>query len=383
MQFLGRFRILPKIIAIVLMLASLMAIMAHFANSALRDQNENAQRMARAAKRSMLAARANVNLMSIAGAQFRGALDPRDDNRKEVRHVIEQQVGLFKERLDEVAKTSDQELQAMLPAVRDGFTAYQQSVNSTLAAVEAASTAKTSETAQKLMETVMKSDSAAQTLRGKMNSLAERMTKLSEELEQSTADEYVATSRSLIIISIIGVLVGLTVGLLVGQFGISKPIQEIVTLLQALARGEYDTTIHSVERRDEVGDVAKTALVFKENGVAKIRMETEQRETEKRAAAQRRQDMLQVADQFETAVGEIIDMVSSASTELEASAGSLTKTADHSQELATMVAAGSEEASRCIRRNFKKRIGPIPRCSSHDARRVRSEAPIAAQTSAR
>jgi methyl-accepting chemotaxis protein len=68
--------------------------------------------MARAAKRSMLAARANVNLMSVAGAQFRGALDPGDDNRKDVRHVIEQQVGLFKERLDEVAKTTDHELQA-------------------------------------------------------------------------------------------------------------------------------------------------------------------------------------------------------------------------------------------------------------------------------
>ena len=55
--------------------------------------------------------------------------------------------------------------------------------------------------------------------------------------------------------------------------------------------------------------------------------------------------MLQLADGFERAVGEIVETVASASTELEASATTLTSTADRSQELATVVAAASEEAS--------------------------------------
>ena len=55
--------------------------------------------------------------------------------------------------------------------------------------------------------------------------------------------------------------------------------------------------------------------------------------------------MIKMADDFEGAVGEIVETVSSASTELEASAGTLTSTAVRSQELATMVAAASEEAS--------------------------------------
>ncbi len=71
----------------------------------------------------------------------------------------------------------------------------------------------------------------------------------------------------------------------------------------------------------------------------------EQKETETRTAAQRRPDMLRLADSFEGAVGEIIETVSSASTELEASAGTLTATAERAQQLATMVAAASEEAS--------------------------------------
>src|SRR5882724_1714177 len=55
--------------------------------------------------------------------------------------------------------------------------------------------------------------------------------------------------------------------------------------------------------------------------------------------------MVKLADSFEAAVGEIVQTVSSASTELEASAGTLTKTAVRSEELTTMVAAASEEAS--------------------------------------
>src|SRR5205823_9217831 len=108
---------------------------------------------------------------------------------------------------------------------------------------------------------------------------------------------------------------------------------------------EYDREVQGTDRRDEVGDVAKTALVFKENGLAKIRMEAEQKEMEKRSAQQRKADMIKLADQFEGAVGEIIETVSSASTELEASAGVLTKTAERAQEVTTTVAAASEEAS--------------------------------------
>ena len=55
--------------------------------------------------------------------------------------------------------------------------------------------------------------------------------------------------------------------------------------MQQLANGNYEVAVHGTDRRDEVGDVAKTALVFKDNGLAKIRMEREQKDAEARAAA--------------------------------------------------------------------------------------------------
>jgi methyl-accepting chemotaxis protein len=87
--------------------------------------------------------------------------------------------------------------------------------------------------------------------------------------------------------------------------------------------------------------MARTVEVFKKNGLEVERMRADQQVTEKRNEA----DMIKLADDFEGAVGEIIETVSSASTEIEASAGTLTSTAVRSQELTTMVAAASEEAS--------------------------------------
>jgi len=145
----------------------------------------------------------------------------------------------------------------------------------------------------------------------------------------------------MITFSVVGVVVGLLFGFLIGQYGVSKPIR----LLQSLAEGRFDVDIGGTERKDEVGDVAKTALVFKENGLTKIRMEAEQKEAEQRALVQRKQDMIKLADQFEGAVGEIIETVSSASTELEASASTLSSTAVRTQEVTSAVAAASEEAS--------------------------------------
>jgi methyl-accepting chemotaxis protein len=116
-------------------------------------------------------------------------------------------------------------------------------------------------------------------------------------------------------------------------------------LLRKLANGEFAVEVQGTDREDEIGDIAKAAVVFKDNGLAKVRMEQEQKENEKRVAEQRKADIIKMADSFEAAVGEIIETVSSASTELEASAESLTKTAERAQHVTTTVAAASEEAS--------------------------------------
>jgi methyl-accepting chemotaxis protein len=143
----------------------------------------------------------------------------------------------------------------------------------------------------------------------------------------------------------IGLSLGLAAALWIGVKGLSQPIARLKSVMEALAGNNLSVDVPGTGRRDELGDMARTVEVFKKNGIEVERLKEEQQATQKRTAEQRRADMVKMADSFEGAVGEIIETVSSASTELEASAGTLTKTAEHAQRVTTMVAAASEEAS--------------------------------------
>jgi methyl-accepting chemotaxis protein len=126
---------------------------------------------------------------------------------------------------------------------------------------------------------------------------------------------------------------------------ISKAISAMVRAMTGLAGGDTGIATPGLGRKDEIGEMAGAVEVFKTNMIEADRLRAEQAMTEQKRAQQRKADMIKLADDFEGAVGEIIETVSSASTELEASASTLTATAVRSQELAIVVAAASEEAS--------------------------------------
>jgi methyl-accepting chemotaxis protein len=129
-------------------------------------------------------------------------------------------------------------------------------------------------------------------------------------------------------------------------FGIARPMTRLNGALGQMAAGNLAIVIPGADRGDEIGDLAKTVTVIRQNAEQKARDEAEAKTTQDQIAAkQRKADMIKMADDFEGAVGEIVETVSSASTELEASASTLTATAARAQELTTMVAAASEEAS--------------------------------------
>ena len=127
--------------------------------------------------------------------------------------------------------------------------------------------------------------------------------------------------------------------------GVSRPITAMTETMRRLAGGEMAVEIPGVDRKDEIGKMASAVLVFKDNALETERMRAEQLEADRIAGERHKQEMHKLADAFEGAVGEIVDTVSSASTQLEASASTLTVTAERSQKMAVAVAAASEEAS--------------------------------------
>jgi methyl-accepting chemotaxis protein len=128
--------------------------------------------------------------------------------------------------------------------------------------------------------------------------------------------------------------------------GITRPLMRLNKAMGEMAGGNLDVVIPGADRGDEIGDLAKTVTVIRQNAETRAREEAETKiRQDEVLARQRKAEMAQMANDFENAVGRIVETVSSASSELEASAGTLTATAARSQELTTMVAAASEEAS--------------------------------------
>jgi methyl-accepting chemotaxis protein len=130
-----------------------------------------------------------------------------------------------------------------------------------------------------------------------------------------------------------------------GRFSIGKPIRRIGAVLDQLAHGNQEIAIPYTDRSDEIGDNARVAEAFRQKLLQIERLEAAQRLEEKGAVERRQTETRRIADEFQLAVGQIIEKVSLSATGLETAAAALSKTANDTQRLSTTVAAASEEAS--------------------------------------
>src|SRR4051812_6150121 len=178
--------------------------------------------------------------------------------------------------------------------------------------------------------------------------LLDRAIAVSTELsDRATHDAAVGVAKA----NRIRLAVGLAVTLLLigtavfAALAIGKPIRRIGEVLMRLANGNTSVAIPYTDRGDEIGDTARVAGIFKDNLLRIGAIEAEQKAAEQRQLAERKAAMLTLADTFEATIGEIVNAVSSTSTELETAASMLTQTANVTQELTVVVASAAEQAS--------------------------------------
>jgi methyl-accepting chemotaxis protein len=176
-------------------------------------------------------------------------------------------------------------------------------------------------------------------------SIQQAFTKSSADTNERIAE--IITAQEIVAVAV--AVLGLLIAFLIAR-GTVGPLSGLTSGMKQLADGNFGVVLPGLERNDEVGDMAQAVEAFKVKAAQKARDEAEAKiKQDRMAAEQRKRDMAKLADDFEGAVGEIVETVSSASTELEASAGTLTSSAERSQKLTTMVAAASEEASTNVR----------------------------------
>lgn len=124
-----------------------------------------------------------------------------------------------------------------------------------------------------------------------------------------------------------------------------KPITAMAKSMQDLAKDNFDIDIPGTERHDEIGDMAASVQVFKENGMEAKRLEKEQLLAEQRAEEEKKQALNDMARKFDEQVGGTIQSLSSAAEELQDAARNMEGTAAQTQSSSNSVSAAAEETS--------------------------------------
>ncbi|MBR0904116.1 methyl-accepting chemotaxis protein [Bradyrhizobium liaoningense] len=206
---------------------------------------------------------------------------------------------------------------------------------------EFAAWAETAQQSTALDASMMKTFRELEPLMVEVRTAVDAMYRQADAAEAATRDAVrswmmVAFGVTVVVLAVVGFLLGRS---------ISKALGAMVDAMTRLARGELSISVPGVGRGDEIGEMAGAVEVFRTNMAEAERLRAERMEADARGRQQRKADMQRLADAFEGAVGEIVETVSSAATELEASSNTLTQAAERGNGLATAVAAASEEAS--------------------------------------
>jgi methyl-accepting chemotaxis protein len=147
-----------------------------------------------------------------------------------------------------------------------------------------------------------------------------------------------------LIVSVIALLIGQIAAYVIAR-SVIRPVNAITGVMAELAKDNLAVEVPYVQQRDEMGKMAVSVNHFKLQLMRVRQLEAEQAEQKRRAELDRQAAMNEMADSFEGSVGRVVQTVTSAVTELQASAEQMAATAAETSAQASTVAAASQEAS--------------------------------------
>jgi methyl-accepting chemotaxis protein len=222
---------------------------------------------------------------------------------------------------------------------------------------------------------------------GKMNSAQAAVEQVFEKVSADTEGRISSTITIQEIVAGAAVLLGLLIAFFIAR-GIIGPLSGLTSGMKELAGGNFGVVLPGLDRKDEVGDMAQAVETFKVKAEEKARDEAEAKiKQDQVAARQHKADMIKLADDFEGAVGEIIETVSSASTELEAS--NVQSVATATEELTSSVNEISRQVQESARianeavdqaRKTNDRVGELSKAAARIGDVVELINTIAGQT---
>jgi len=162
---------------------------------------------------------------------------------------------------------------------------------------------------------------------------------------EAEAASGLATSSLLVagIVTLLSVLGAIAMGIWLIR-GVSLPVLRTAGVMRRMAEGDLAVNVEGKDRTDEIGQMARALEVFRANA-EKARDLAAAQEAERLVKEQRTGRLADLVRGFEGRVGEMVNVLAAASTELEATARSMGSSAEHARAQANEVSGAASEAS--------------------------------------
>jgi methyl-accepting chemotaxis protein len=186
-------------------------------------------------------------------------------------------------------------------------------------------------------------------------------------------------TRTMIVVTLVGVALALTLSLLIIRIQVTRPLKAMARLMETLAGGQLELAVEGIDRRDEIGAMARSVEVFKQNALEVRRLEAEQTEQARRSEDDRRSFLRGLAAGFESSIKEVVDVVVSAAAEMHTTATALAQSVRETMQRTSAAETGARDAASNVNlvatasEQLRDSIEGIAR-QTDDSRRIAREA---------
>ncbi|ABC23284.1 methyl-accepting chemotaxis protein [Rhodospirillum rubrum] len=342
---LANIRIAGKIGIVIAIMAVAAIIISTVGFMGMRTLGEAARQIDGYGDMIKTGARMNQNLLTMSRAEYRMAANPAE---------FEDAYGFFsknKAQFEERITT----LEGMLPAshlseiatLRENFVNYLAAAEKTIATARANQGATIGEAQRQIYDAVTVSRAISNPLLDSTLALSDDLDDEGTKVGDAADATFQTLTRWMFGVAFGGIVLGVIAGLLIARRGMVQPIGSLVGSLQALTAGDLERAIDGTERKDEVGDIARSALIFRDNA-RKAQELREAQAAEQVARAKRSAAIESLTRDFDHAVSDVLGVVAGACAEMETTAGGLSATADQTNIQASAVATATEQASASV-----------------------------------
>jgi methyl-accepting chemotaxis protein len=348
MLALSNWKILHKLLALVGAMSLVIAIVALVGVNGVTTVDQEAAQVAVSGFDSALGERIHQDVLGLNRAEFRIAADPSDASLAAALKEIDSRRSQLHDQLAEASKEADGEQAAKLAAVAKALEIYLPELDRTVATAKTLGSKVNNDDARKqIIDAALQSRDEAEALGDAVEAYAAFSSK---EMDDEVADAEATGSRLkliMIVTAVVGVLGGLVLGYLMASFAIARPVAVSVIRLKQLSEGDTDSAITGTERKDEIGEIAATMQVFRDNLIRNREMQA--REMEEQIARSRRAQAIEtLTDSFDSAATLVLRTVASAANELQATAASMTSTAEETARQSNVVSGAAEETTASV-----------------------------------